>query len=320
MSAPCVRYSTTPSSDAFAIVRYGADASDVSVAAGMLCIDVAMPVLGYSGGNHEVWSTDGPMQHDTVGPLHLVRGDEFIFGAMKVDSTRPLEQASHDTYQLILGVLAAQGYPVPLRMWNYLPRIVGRDSGGERYQLFCSGRHLAFNTAPGYENQLPAASALGSHGPGMVVYFLAARAAGIQVENPQQVSAFHYPRQYGPRSPSFSRAVIMPWGDRSHFYLSGTASVRGHASLHHDDSPAQLQLTLDNITRLLTHGATLHPAAPAGLDAMQLLKVYVRRRADYPYLRAELERRLGANQAVLYLLADVCRTELLLEIEGVGVS
>lgn len=320
MSVPRVRYSTSPTVDAFAIVRYGAAASDVGVVDGLLRIDVAMPVLGHSGGDQEVWSADGPLQHDMIGPLHLVRGDDFMFGTVRMDSAQPLEQASHDIYRLILDVLAAQGYPAPLRMWNYLPRIVDHDSDGERYQLFCSGRHLAFNTAPGYEARLPAASALGSHGPGMVVYFLAARAAGIQVENPQQISAFRYPRQYGPRSPSFSRAVIMPWGGDIHFYLSGTASVRGHASLHRDDSPAQLQLTLDNIERLLVQGRTLQPAAPAGLDAMQLLKVYMRRRADYPYLRAELERRLGAEHAVLYLLADVCRSELLLEIEGIGVS
>jgi len=320
MSVPHIRYSTSPTANAFAIVRYGAATSDVGVADGILRIDVAMPVLGHSGGDREVWSADCPVQHDTIGPLHLVRSADFMFGALKVDSTLPLEQASHDSYQMILGVLAAQGYPAPLRMWNYLPRIVGHDSGSERYQLFCSGRHLAFNTAPGYEARLPAASALGSRGPGMVVYFLAARAAGIQVENPQQISAFHYPRQYGARSPSFSRAVIMPWAGRTHFYLSGTASVRGHTSLHRADSPAQLQLTLDNIERLLAHGRTLHPSAPAGLAALQLLKVYVRRRADYPYLRAELERRLGADQAVLYLQADVCRTELLLEIEGIGVS
>lgn len=320
MSAPRVHYSTAPDASTFAIVRYGGAASDVTIADGRIYIDVAIPVLGHSGGCLELWSTDSPLRHDTIGPLHLVHNDTFLFGAMRLDDTLPLEQASHEGYQNALALLAARGFPAPLRMWNYLPHIVGHDAPGERYQLFCCGRHTAFNTAPGYESLLPAASALGSHGPGLVVYFLAAREPGLQVENPQQVSAFHYPHQYGPRSPSFSRAVIKPWADATHFYLSGTASVRGHASLHHNDSAAQLQLTLDNIERLLRHGRTLHPTAPIRLSALQLLKVYVRHAADYPAVRSELEQRLGAQHAVLYLLADVCRAELLLEIEGICVN
>lgn len=320
MSAPRVHYNTAPDADTFAVVRYGSASSDITVHAGLIYIDVAMPMLGHSSGGLELWSATGPLQRDTAGPVHLVHNNAFLFGAMRLDGALPLEQASHAGYQNLLDLLAARGFPAPLRMWNYLPRIVGHDTGGERYQLFCSGRHTAFNTTPHYAARLPAASALGSHGPGLVVYFLAAREPGIQVENPQQVSAFNYPRRYGPRSPSFSRAVIKPWADSTHFYLSGTASVRGHASLHRDDRAAQLQLTLDNIERLLVHGLTLHPAVPTRLDAMQLLKVYIRRSADYPYIRAELERRLGTQHAVLYLQADICRTELQVEIEGIAVS
>lgn len=320
MSAPRVHYDTAPAADTFAVVRYGSTHSDITLHDGRICIDVAMPVLGHSGGCLELWSSSSALQHETAGPVHLVHDEVFLFGAMRLEDALPLEQASHEGYQALLDLLAARGFPAPLRMWNYLPRIVGHDTGGERYQLFCSGRHAAFNTTPGYEARLPAASALGSHGPGLVVYFLAAREPGIQVENPQQVSAFRYPRRYGPRSPSFSRAVINPWADATHFYLSGTASVRGHASVHRDDSAAQLQLTLDNIERLLAHGLTLHPAAPTRLEALQLLKVYIRRAADYPYIRAELERRLGTQHAVLYLQADVCRSELLVEIEGIAVS
>lgn len=320
MSAPHVHYGTTPDNDAFAVVRYGAATSDVKLVDDRLHIDIAIPVLGCSRGKVEIWSSDKPLQRDLDGPAHLRFNDNLLFGAMRLDGEEQLEQASRQAYQTILGLLAERSFPAPLRMWNYFPRIVEHDADGERYQLFCSGRHSAFNTTSGYEPHLPAASALGSHGPGAVVYFLAARTHGLQVENPGQMSAFHYPRQYGPRSPSFSRAVIKSWGHTTHFYLSGTASIRGHKSLHHGDGQAQLQLTLENIEHLLEHSRTVCPDAPIGLTALHLLKVYVRHKDDYPQVRAELERRLGVEHPVLYLLADVCRAELLVEIEGIGIS
>ncbi len=318
-----VRYSTTPTAtDAttFAVVRYGAASSDVTVSDGHLHIDVAMPVLGHTHGCHEVWNTTLPRQASQAGPVAFMRNEELLFGALCLDDGQTLEQVSRDGYQTLLDLLRDQGYPYPLRTWNYLPHIVDHEAGMERYQLFCSGRHAAFNTAPGYENLLPAASALGTHAPGFLIYFIAARNPGIQVENPQQVSAFRYPRQYGPKPPSFSRALVKPWCTQTNFYLSGTASVFGHASLYPGDIGAQLRLTLDNIECLIARGRVLHPASPARLDELQLLKVYLRNAEDYPQVRAELQQRLGEHHPVLYLLADVCRTELLVEIEGMAFS
>ena len=42
-----------------------------------------------------------------------------------------------------------------------------------------------------------------------MVYFLAGRTAPVFVENPRQVSAYHYRREYGTHSPSFSRAALL---------------------------------------------------------------------------------------------------------------
>src|SRR3990170_3468810 len=78
------------------------------------------------------------------------------------------------------------------------------DQGRERYQLFCAGRHDAF-LAAGYHHDvdLPAASAVGMRGRGLIAYFLAAREPGVQVENPRPIAAYNYPPQYGPKTPSF---------------------------------------------------------------------------------------------------------------------
>ena len=156
-------------------------------------------------------------------------------------------------------------------MWNYVGGINEHDEGRERYQLFCAGRHDAF-VAAGYHHDvdLPAASAVGMRGRGLVTYFLAAREPGVQVENPRQVAAYRYPPEYGPKSPSFSRATI--WKDR--VFVSGTSSVLGHATVHHDDVAAQLEETLRNIETVLAQTGR-------ALENVISAKTYIRRAADY---------------------------------------
>ena len=141
-------------------------------------------------------------------------------------------------------------------------------------------------------------------GRGLITYFLAARDAGVQVENPRQVAAYNYPPQYGPKSPSFSRATV--WRDT--VFVSGTSSVLGHATVHVGDVEAQLDETLRNIEAVLARtGRTLSNVVAA--------KTYVRNAADYDVIARRLADVFPVN---LYLEADICRKDLLLEIECVA--
>ena len=62
----------------------------------------------------------------------------------------------------------------------------------------------------------------------------------MPLENPRQLAAWRYPRQYGPRPPTFARAMLAPDAVRLPLMLSGTGAVVGHASLQDDDLQAQL--------------------------------------------------------------------------------
>jgi len=226
--------------------------------------------------------------------------DDVIFGSVSVEETKPLEDLARDTYTRLIEEVRAAGYPYFLRMWNHVGGLNEVDRGMERYQRFCAGRHDAF-IAAGYHHDvdLPAASAIGTPGRGLVVYYLAARTPGVQIENPRQVSAYHYPRQYGPKSPSFSRGTI--WRDT--LFVAGTSSVVGHETMHAGDVLAQLEETLRNIETLVP------------LDKIVAAKTYIRRARDYDVIARRLENVFASN---LFLEADVCRPELLLEIEAVA--
>jgi chorismate lyase/3-hydroxybenzoate synthase len=234
-------------------------------------------------------------------------GDDLLFGSMTVSESQPLEALSRDVYARLIAEARSAGYPYFVRMWNYVGGINEHDDDRERYQLFCAGRHDAFVNA-GYHHDvdLPAASAVGMPGRGLVTYFLAAREPGIQVENPRQVAAYHYPPEYGPKSPSFSRATI--WKDR--VYVSGTSSVVGHITVHPGDVLAQLEETLRNIEAVLGQ-------AGRGVGDVVSAKTYVRRAGDYEVIARRLDGVLPGN---VFLEADICRTDLLLEIECVAAT
>lgn len=273
-------------------------------------VHVAMRPL--AGPAVEVWTSALPVATGTRDGLHFAHNGAVLFGAYRLPGADALEAHARAAYDHLLASIAALDYPHLLRIWNHFPDITQCVAELDRYKVFCRARAQAF--APLAVTQWPAASAVGSRGDALVIYFLAGKRAGIAVENPRQMSAYHYPPQYGPRSPTFARAT---WVAPQHFFISGTASIVGHASMHRGEIVAQTQETLRNIAAVLaacrdTVGVPLQPADLA------LVKVYVRDRAAFPEVQAQLTAALPARVPVLYLEADICRANLLLEIEGIA--
>lgn len=289
-------------------------------------VHVALTPLGGAPA-HEIWRAEGPVQSGRADGFGYARSAAVLFGHLSFDGggaagaegagQTDFAAAVQDAYSRLVAFCASQGYPHLLRCWNYFGDIHLGEGDTERYRQFCVGRHRALAVTSGFEQRLPAATVIGSREPGALVYFLAAREPGLQVENPRQVPAFKYPRSYAPLPPSFSRALLKRWpGSRSageQLFVSGTASVVGHESHHPDNTAAQLKETLANIGALLETAGTATPWRAASL------KVYVRREQDLPAVRAQLEREFGRDVPLLYLQGDICRTDLSVEIEALYV-
>lgn len=269
----------------------------------------------------EIWSSRLPVSLGGQGDIRFARNDEVFFGSLSYDghAARDIEATVTRAYHDILALIEREGFPHMLRIWNYFPGIT-RDAGGlDRYQCFCRGRFEALERYYGdFDRKLPSASAVGTQGGGLVIYFLAARLPGRHRENPRQVSAYHYPPQYGPKSPSFARATLKRWGDEHSLYISGTASIVGHQSLHPGDVQLQVDETLNNLRVLIDSTAREEGVPFAGLEGLQRLKVYIRDPQHHALVQASLNKVLGPAASCLYLQADICRSELLLEIEGIA--
>lgn len=268
----------------------------------------------------EVWTS--------TQPVTVVQRDHFCAGMngdvaaafLSVEESPGinLETTTYRAYLRLLSELRTLGYPHVWRLWNYFPRINDYMDGLERYQRFCMGRHDALlEMLLDFPASLPAGTAIGTASGPLQVYALAGTHPARHLGNPRQVHAYEYPKSYGPRSPSFSRATIAPVDGSAQLFLAGTGSVVGHASQHIGSVQAQTHETMQNIRSLLHH-ATDAIDAGSFIDHHQAsYKVYVRHQSDVEPIRHLIEDALLSKTQPLFLQGDLCRKELLVEIEAV---
>nr|WP_255747261.1 pteridine-dependent deoxygenase [Lysobacter sp. CFH 32150] len=303
--------------DTLAVLGFGTDA-----AASTDPRYLHVPLQPHGAATLEVWRSQGPVTSGIDDGIRWSADGMLQFGAIEIDETHfdahgnGIEAASAAAYARLHAFVRSHGYPHQLRIWNHLDAITAGDGDEERYRRFCLGRAAGLGHFD--PTALPAASAIGRRDGvrTLQVYWLAARTPGTPIENPRQVSAYRYPRQYGPQSPSFARAMLPPSAQMP-LLLSGTASVVGHESRHHDCVESQLAETFANFDSLITAARELRPALPAHFGPGSRLKVYVRDAEHLPRIAAALDALLGPAVPRLLLHAAICRRELQVEIDGV---
>ena len=275
----------------------------------------------------DVWHASEHIESGTTGVVRWRCDGHWMLGAIDLDEATEkagLSALAQHAYADLFKSLEQTGCAHLLRVWNYLPRINADGGGLERYRQFNLGRQQAFVEAgqAAFEGA-PAACALGIHQGALCIRFLAGRVAPVPVENPRQVSAYRYPPTYGPRSPTFSRAALAEIGGGDvALFISGTASIVGHETVHQGDVRAQTEETLRNLGAVID-AANARATTRFDLSAIDCV-VYVRHVDDVPAVRSVLEEALGKQahtvSHAVYLEADICRQDLLVEIEAHAVA
>ncbi len=286
-----------------------------------LSADQALTQVGALGAD---WDGAESRRSREFADIRFQMDKHVLYGVLDIDEGgyatggTPLQQATDDAYRRIFSLLDRQGYPHLWRAWNYLADINGESHGLERYRQFNIGRHDAF-VASGRlaSGNVPAACALGTPDGPLTIAFMAGRTAPTSLENPRQVSAYHYPATYGPRSPTFSRAAFAHPPGQELLFISGTASIVGHRTMHIGDIDGQTRETVANIAALL-ESANRRALSTSYTLAELRYRAYLRHPHDHSRVRGLLEELLGADAAVVYVQADICRADLLVEIEAMA--
>jgi enamine deaminase RidA (YjgF/YER057c/UK114 family) len=272
----------------------------------------------------ETWRAGTALAAGSSEGIAWRRAGDLLYGVLDLDEAAfagdaacpPLQAASAEAYRRIFRLLDAQGLPHLWRVWNYLDDINAVTHGLERYRQFNIGRQDAFlDSHRGATGNVPAACAIGLAGGPLSVAFLAGATPALAVENPRQVSAYLYPVDYGPRSPTFSRAVLALLPGQEVLFVSGTASIVGHRTMHAGDAAAQCRETIANIAAVVAEASRVGHSQSFVLGDLAF-RVYLRHAADFPVIRATLGDLLGAGADIVYVQADICRADLLLEIEA----
>ena len=279
-------------------------------------LDTAGPLL------QECWLADGPLAQGHSEGIHWRRADGLLYGVIELHEAdtpitgddSPLRATGRLAYERLFRLLREQGTPHLWRVWNYMGRINGESHGLERYRQFNLGRHDAFVQAQrDTGGQVPAACALGVEDGPLSIAFLAGTTPLLPLENPRQMSAWRYPSQYGPQAPTFSRAALAHPRGQEALFISGTASIVGHETMHPGDVAAQCRETVRNLECLVQEANRVARSLPFSLAGLSH-RAYVRHADDAATVRRTLEPLLG-DAPLVCVQADVCRADLLVEIE-----
>jgi enamine deaminase RidA (YjgF/YER057c/UK114 family) len=292
----------------------------------------------------EAWAIGGKgVRVEYFGPQALAVSYDsvrwvYCAGVTPGAAVREVYPQTMDALERLRAALAGAGssFQRVVRTWFYLGGITEPEAGVQRYQELNRARtdfyhnirfHCSSLAPTARRGVYPAGTGIGMAGSGMVASCMALETSRndlflLPLENPQQTPAYAYDPKHSAPSPKFSRAVALVLGNYVTTWVSGTASIVGSESRHLGDPEKQTAQTIDNIERLIaadnfaSHGLK---GAGASLHDLAKIRVYLKRPEDLAKCRAICERRFGSVPAI-YAVADICRPELLVEIEGVAFS
>ncbi len=258
----------------------------------------------------------------------------FIEGIPSSDFSESVARQSHEIFGKMERLLSAYGFAVDdiVRQWNYIGHIVSFREGKQNYQEFNDARSCYYGKGQ-WQNGYPAATGIGAAIEGVIVGGIAFKKTGVNskgiypIDNPLQVAAHIYSKRVlidddlnaVKSTPKFERAKLIETAGGVCCFVSGTAAIRGEESV--DASSAKLQTirTIENIECLVSKENLVKYGCKAYDLKYAYLHIFVKNATDYEEVRTVVEAAYPQVPAV-YTIADVCRTELLVEIEGILIS
>ena len=241
-------------------------------------------------------------------------------------------ESSVKAFESAMAILAEEGLSIHhiIRQWNYIESIAWLDNvpdSEQNYQMFNDVRAHYYNKGV-FKFGYPAATGIGMNTGGVIIDFIALSESDIisikAIGNPGQIDAHKYSEivlegnSDQKCTPKFERAKLVTIGTRNYIYVSGTASILGEKTVHEGDVEEQTLTTIENIKRLFSKENQDSLGLKFDVAKIQFshLRVYVKFKKDIPAVQKVCDTELNCKSS-LFLESDVCREDLLVEIEGV---
>lgn len=253
---------------------------------------------------------------------------EIVAGGLCADDLNlPVREQSEQAFRKMEAILNAEEMEFGdiVRQWNYLERITDLVHGNQCYQDFNDVRSQ-FYASSEWQYGYPAATGIGTQYGGILIDFNAVRGNIdiVPLDNDWQRAAHVYSDEVlishradtEKGTPKFERGKLLTDHCREMVYISGTAAIRGEESIVEGNVLSQTEITLENIQHLI--GLEEGKEKLSGHSGkLELLRVYLKNETDVHEVKKELDKHCP-EVPIAYLYADVCREELLVEIEGIA--
>jgi chorismate lyase/3-hydroxybenzoate synthase len=272
----------------------------------------------------EGWWYKGEITFTNSGPVKIAECQDYTVAILQKEVIAPggFRVQTGQAYRELLDAVRSTQHTKLVKIWNYFGEINSGNNDFEKYRQFSMGRAEAFRDLGIRDEDVPTGTAIGTpNSSGLSLIALASNQNFFPVENPRQVSAFRYPRKYGPSSPKFSRGGLVSSDSHKLFLLSGTAAVVGHESKFSYNTSLQTTETCKNLGYLCDSISNHIPSETQfALDENSVLRVYLKKPDDYFSVAQIINKVMKrSNHNVAYLHGTICRQELMVEIDGVKV-
>ena len=239
----------------------------------------------------------------------------------------PLTDQIEYSFDTVLQILENEGmnFADVVRQWNYIPGILeihpinGRNL--QHYQVFNEIRQKYYSTTV-FKDGYPAATGIGTRNGNFDLDFFAIKSGQyvqkVGLSNPKQHNAYEYHQAFlvgdttlGPikKTPLFERAKMLKTDDETMIFISGTASIIGQETIGIGDIKRQTEITINNMQELIPNLNDLKKLQ------YTYVRAYIKEEEDFQTVKSICESSFP-KVSVSYLQADVCRDNLLVEIEG----
>lgn len=282
--------------------------------------------------------------------LEFKRFIDFAYAIVKYDDREELISSSitfneaelsleiqfESAFNAMKSLLGSEGFSLSdiVRQWAYIGKLLDCSSFHstemQNYQIFNEVR-TSFYDSVKWNNSYPAATGIGMDSGALILEFIACKANDTSIikplGNPRQKDAHKYSDNVligsdefnviMKNTPKFERAKLISSGKNAEIYISGTAAILGENSVMSTDAGTQTKITIENIQELLSaenlnrYGLSLEKY---NLNFM-CFRVYIKNQNDYSAIKTVFEDYFPEVPAI-YIIADVCRAELLVEIEA----
>ena len=269
----------------------------------------------------------------------VIRKDNYKeLWANGIEVTEPnlsMETYSIKAFEIIHRILEAENMTFDniVRQWNYIGNILqtNRHNGliNQHYQIFNEVRNTWYSRYRS-SDRFPAATGIGMNFIGISIDFCAISPSRdiriFSINNPVQIEPYNYdqevlvgtPINQTKTPPQFERAKIMMRGDKSRIFVSGTASIIGQKTIGKEDVQKQTSITIENIQTLVSTENLISYSLLSNdhySRQYRYIRVYVKRSADIAAVKNICTQHFG-NIPAIYVQADICRKDLLVEIEA----